>query len=112
MKQFLLMILILGSFLMANEDREKSEIDGRYLEAYSVAVEDFLKIKDLTKEQKSLKYYMVEFSENNESYFIQFVGKLMSEEDMAKYKRMIFGREVKYTVSKKDMNVTMRLFAK
>jgi len=112
MKQILFTILIIGNLLMADQNNQKIKIDGEYLEAYSIAIDDFLKIKDLTDEEKKLKYYTVNFFENNESYFIQFVGKIMSEKDMATYNRMIFGKEVRYCISKKDFNITERLFGK
>jgi hypothetical protein len=112
MKQILFITLIIGSLLMAEQNDKRIELDGEYLEAYSIAIDDFLKIKDLSDKQKRLKYYTVNFSENNESYFIQFVGKIMSEKDMATYNRMIFGKEVRYCISKKDFNITERLFGK
>lgn len=111
MKKYIIMVIFYG-LLAIGKDFQKIEIDGCYMEAFVVAMNDFLKIKDLTQEQKKLRYYTIRFSENNESYLIKFVGKIMSQKDIDKYNRITFGRGVQYTIMKNNLVITKRLFSK
>jgi len=112
MKKFLLLFGMYSHIFAQNSLDTKITMDGSYLKAWNVAYKDFLTIKDLSISQKNLKHYKIHFKIEEQYYIVFFYGKLMNESNMQKYHRMIYGREIKYIINKKDFSIVDRVFFK
>ncbi|MCK5236234.1 MAG: hypothetical protein KAR06_04535 [Deltaproteobacteria bacterium] len=95
-----------------HEIEAKVKVPGEYLKAWNVAYSAFSKIEDLSDEQKKLKYYDIEFSEDNENYIVLFLGRLLSAEEGRQYKRKALGRTTRYWIDKDSYKSTKRFFYK
>ncbi len=78
------------------------KIDGYYLMAFNIAMNDFINIKTLKKEEKLLKNYILWFSMDNKNYIVQFIKK----------GNLTFGKGVEYKINKKTLTIEERLFGK
>jgi len=88
------------------------KIEGYYMKPLCIAMNNFIKIDSLSKEEKLLKYYTINFAENNKYYIVAFVGKILSKKEMKKYHTIYIGQGVQYHINKKDLTITQRLFSK
>ena len=112
MKKFLFLFGIYSYIFACNSTDVAIAIDGNYLKVWNVVYKDFLTIKDLSISQKDLKHYKIHFKVEEKYYIILFHGKLMNEANIQKYHRMIYGREMKYIINKKDFSIIDRVFFK
>ncbi len=106
---------ILGATMSYSNDFNKTNrliVPGIYLEAWNVCYSAFLKIEDLSEEEKKLEHYEVEFSEDNENYIIEFIPKILSEEKAKIMNSMVIGRNTKYWISKNNLIIIKRVFYK
>lgn len=62
--------------------------------------------------KKKLEHYEVEFSEDKNNYIIEFIPKLLSEEEAKILNKMVIGRNTKYWVSKNNFRIIKRVFFK
>ncbi len=98
-------------FLKRNPERVLTP--GPYLKAWSVSYRDFLKIPDMTDEQKQLKHYKIGFTENETQYIILYQGlllPLLENGKVAGTMRATFGLTTKYWIDKKTLEIDKRLF--
>lgn len=90
-------------------------LPGNYLKAWNICYDDFLKIEDLTEEQKQLRHYKFRITEDKEHYLVEYQGLLLPHIDQGKPKDVImsvFGRSTKYWVRKDTFEIAKRLFYK
>ncbi len=90
-------------------------VPGVYMPAFIAAYEHFTNLKDLSNKQKNLKHYRIRFTEDSESYILQFGGLLLPRVKHGKPEGVIlavYGRTTKYWIDKKTFKVTKYLFAK
>lgn len=90
-------------------------LPGNYLKAWSVCYDNFLKIEDLTEDQKQLHHYNVRITEDKERYVVEFLGLLLpyiDQGDPASIITAVFGRSMKYWVQKDTFQISKRLFYK
>lgn len=104
---------------MANSnDTIESEVkvSGEYMRAWNVAYSAFMEIDDLSDKEKELKYYDIEFSEDNDNYIVFFFPRLISElfskEEAKHYNVRAIGRETRYWINKDTYKIVERLFYK
>jgi len=111
---FLIIVLMSGGLMSKSKESDNNEIilDGEKLIAWNICYSSFLKIEDLSKEEKKLENYEIEFHEDNKYYIILFSPKLLSEEKAKSLNKMVLGRETKYWVDKQSFKIAKRLFYK
>lgn len=107
------LIMFFGGIMANAEDgNRKAAITGNYIKAILIAYADFIKIADMSEEEKDLKHYDIECSDDNNDYIVEFVPKLLTEDDAKKLNRMVFGRNTKYWIDKKTHKINKRVFYK
>ena len=110
----IIVVLCVGVTMANSKDIKDGNkvISGSYLEAWNVCYFDFIEIETLSKEEKKLIHYDVEFSEDDESFIIELIPKLLSEEEAKKLNVMVIGRNAKYWIDKKSLKIKRRTFYK
>ena len=106
-------IVITGG-LMANAEDEgsKTTLTGIYLKAILIAHSDFIRIVDMTSEEKDLSHYDIECSADSNNYIVEFIPKLLTEQDAKRLNRMVLGRNTKYWIDKQNNKINKRVFYK
>ena len=85
-------------------------VPDEFMQAWIVCYDDFQSISDLPDEQKDLRHYDIEFSQDEKHWIIVFVGKLLEPDEARRRNRIIFGRETKYWVDKRTNRIVKRMF--
>ena len=87
-----------------------------YLEAATIALNDFKQLKQLSAEQKKMKHYKIGLTEDKDHYIVYFHALLLPQLDKdgkpVGILRTSLGQSTKYWLSKKDMTIQKRLFMK
>ncbi|MES2459003.1 MAG: hypothetical protein V4671_00360 [Armatimonadota bacterium] len=86
-------------------------LEGRSLLAFNVAYKALLDTKDIAPDKKNLRNYSVIFNEDDTSQYLHFVPKsdiTMNKDGTVSLVRDSerYGREVRFTVSRKTLKVT------
>lgn len=111
----IIFLIILGVTMANGNSLSKNRkliVPGSYLQAWNICYSAFNQIDDLTDEEKKLEHYEVEFSEDKNNYIIEFIPKLLSEEEAKILNKMVIGRNTKYWVSKNNFRIIKRVFFK
>ncbi|MEA3292815.1 MAG: hypothetical protein U9Q71_11010, partial [Pseudomonadota bacterium] len=90
-------------------------LPGNYVKVWNICYDDFLKIEDLTEEQKQLRHYNIRVAEDKKHYLVEFQGLLLPYIDQGKPADVlmsVFGRSTKYWVRKDTFEIAKRLFYK
>lgn len=100
------------SFLHA--DSVQRMVPARYLLAWQSAYADFVRIDDLTAEQKDLRHYRVGFTEDEHHYIVLLNGLLLPwigpDGRPQGVTQAVYGRSTKYWVDKRTLVVVKRLY--
>ena len=110
-----ILVFSIGVFMADPNVCNSSEpivVDGTYLAAWNVCYKEFIQIEDLTEDEKELKHYSIEFSEDRDSYIIYLIPNLLSDNQIKKMNRIAIGRETKYWVDKATLRIRKRSFFK
>lgn len=89
------------------------ELPGEYLAAWAVAYRDFLRIDDLSDEQKDLRHYRVSFAAQGSDVVIDIRGLLLPRiEDGEPVGTLlaVFGRSTRYVISRRELQIVSRHF--
>lgn len=87
----------------------KGQIAGEYLQAWLVAYEDFLDIKDLSEQEKELGHYLFHFSQDELYWYISFTP-VLPEGKEPRLGQPEFGASVIYWIEKEEVKLAQRLF--
>ncbi len=90
-------------------------VPGVYLQAWAACYQDFLRIPELSDEQKALHHYRIGFSEDAAHYIVLFNGLLLPRLEDGKPAGVlmaVFGRSARYWVDKASLRIVRREFLK
>ena len=90
----------------------KTSVSGEYMKAFLVAYDAFKEEPDIPDPKRRLDNYNIELSEDSELYFVFLYAKRKPSERNLKGGESELGRDVTYTIGKKDYHIVARVFHK
>ena len=90
----------------------EATVAGEYMRALLSAYQDFKKDPDIPAHKKNIANYTVEFRQDDQSYIIYLIPKQTTGEGPVVGGETTLGKEVSYTISKKDYKITAHYFYK
>jgi hypothetical protein len=88
------------------------KVNGEYLKAFLAAYASFKDDPLIPEQKKQIENYQIEFRQKGDLYFVLFLAKRKPSEQELAGGESELGKDVMYTVSKKDFKVVDRKFYK
>lgn len=88
---------------------QQKMVPALYLSAWAAAYADFIKLSDLSDEQKQLKHYKIGFAETTDHFLIVFQALLLPDLLNGRPRgvlRTTLGQSLRYLVNKQDGRVS------
>src|SRR5438128_2510602 len=92
------------------ENSAEISVPGEYMQAFLVAYDQFRQDPDISAKKKTIGNYTVEFRQDDQSYVIHLIPRLSAGEGPLSGGETKLGKEVAYTIGKKDYKITARSF--
>jgi hypothetical protein len=87
-----------------------NRISGELMKAFLAAHETFKNDADIPELKRRVENYEIELRQTGDSFIVYFIPKLKAGERPLRGGETELGKEVSYTISKKDYKVTAREF--
>lgn len=92
------------------ENPAEITVPGEYMRAFLVAYDQFRIDPEISARKKIIENYTVEFSQDEQSYVVYLIPRLTAGERPLSGGETTLGKEVSYTIRKKDYKITARSF--
>lgn len=98
-----------------SKESHQSMLPAVHVQAWTVAYEKFISLKELTDQQKQLHHYKIGFAEQGQYYIVLFLALRLPYFDNGKANGVStgsYGMSVKMWVDKQSLSVSKQLFLK
>ena len=90
----------------------RTKISGQMMKAFLVAYDAFKNDPAISQGKKRIENYNIEFSQRRKGYVVLFTARRLPSERELEGGESSLGRDVEYTVSKKDYQIVERMMFK
>jgi hypothetical protein len=90
----------------------ENKVGGEYMEAFLASQHAFQADSEIPPQMKRIENYNIEFRQNSKFYFVFWSAKRLASERDLEGGASVLGKDVMYTISKKDYKVIERTFYK
>lgn len=90
----------------------RTKISGQMMKAFLVAYDAFKNDPAISQGKKRIENYDIEFSQRRKGYVVLFTARRLPSERELEGGESSLGRDVEYTVSKKDYQIVERMMFK